>query len=50
MLLIKSEVIGYSILCDNLYFVWLQDNNAYNSLSLTVNIKQSVKKEESFLL
>ena len=28
-LLIKSEVIGYGILCIDLYFVWLQDNNAY---------------------
>ena len=49
-LLIKSEVIGYGILCDGLYFVQLQDNNAYNSLSLTVGIKRSVMNEESSIL
>ena len=32
-LLIKSEVIGYGILCDGLYLVQLQNDNAYNSLS-----------------
>ena len=38
-LLIKSEVIGYGILCDGLYYVQLQDNNSYNSLSLTIGVK-----------
>ena len=49
-LLIKSEVIGYGILCDGLYSVQLQDNNAYNSLSLPAGIKRSVMNEESSLL
>ena len=49
-LLIKSEVIGYGILCDGLYSIQLQDNNAYNSLSLTIGIKRSVMNEESSLL
>ena len=49
-LLIKLEVIGYGILCDGLYSVQLKDNNAYNSLSLTTSIKQSVMNEESSLL
>ena len=49
-LLIKSEVIGYGILCDGLYSVQLQDNNAYNSLSITAGIKRSVMNEESSLL
>ena len=31
MLLIKSEVIGYGILCDGLYLVQLKNDNAYNS-------------------
>ena len=49
-LLIKSEVNGYVILCDGLYLVQLQNDNAYNSLSLTVGIKISVTNEESSLL
>ena len=40
--LTKSEVIGSGTLCDGLYSVRLQDNNAYNSLSLTTRIKRSV--------
>ena len=48
-LLIKSEVIRYGILCDGLYYVQLQDNIAYNSLSLTTGIKRSVVNEESSL-
>ena len=50
MLLIKSEVIRYGILCDGLYLVQFQNDNAYNSLSLTVGIKRSVMNEESSLL
>ena len=50
MLLIKLEVIGYGILCDGLYLVQLQNDNTYNSLSLTVGIKRSVMNEESSLL
>ena len=49
-LLIKSEVIGYGFLCDGFYLVQLQNDNAYNSLSLTVGIKRSVMNEESSLL
>ena len=49
-LLIKSEVIGYGILCDGLYSIQLQDNNAYNSLSIIASIKRSVMNEESSLL
>ena len=37
-------------MCDGLYFVQLQDNNAYNSLSLTAGIKRSVMNEECSLL
>ena len=48
--LIKSEVIGYGTLCDGLYSIHLQDNNAYNSLSLNVGIERSVVNEESSLL
>ena len=48
--LIKSKVIGYGILCDGLYSVHLQDNNAYNSLSLTSEIKRNVMNEELSLL
>ena len=46
-LLIKLKAIVYGILCDGLYSVYLQDNNAYNSLSLIVSIKRSVMNEES---
>ena len=49
-LLIKSEVIGYGILCDGLYLVQLQNDITYNSLSLTVGIKISVMNEEFSLL
>ena len=49
-LLIKLEVIGYGILYDGLYSIQLQDNNAYNSLSLTIGIKRSVMNKESSLL
>ena len=37
-------------MCDGIYFVQLQDNNAYNSLSLTTGIKRSVMNEEFSLL
>ena len=37
-------------MCDGLYSVHLQDNNAYNSLSLTAGIKRNVMNEESSLL
>ena len=37
-------------MCDGIYLVHLQDNNAYNSLSLTTEIKRSVMNEESSLL
>ena len=36
-------------MCDGLYSIQLQDNNAYNSLSLTTGIKRSVMNEESSL-
>ena len=49
-LLIKSEVIGYVILCNGLYLIQLQNDNGYNSLSLTFGIKRSVMNEESSLL
>ena len=45
--LIKSEVIRLGTFYDGLYSVQLEDNNAYNSLSLTVGIKRN---EESSLL
>ena len=48
--LIKLKVIGYGTLCDGLYSVHFQDNNAYNSLSLTAGIKRNVMNEESSLL
>ena len=48
--LIKSEVIGSGTLCNGLYSVHLQDNNAYNSLSLTARIKRNVMNEQSSLL
>ena len=48
--LIKSKFIGSGTLCDGLYSVHLQDNNAYNSLSLTTGIKRNVMNEESSLL
>ena len=37
-------------MCDGLYSLHWQDNNAYNSLSLTTGIKKNVMNEESFLL
>ena len=37
-------------MCDGLYSVHLQDNNSYNSLSLTTGIKRNVMNEESSLL
>ena len=37
-------------MCDSLYSVHFQDNNAYNSLSLTTGIKRNVMNEESSLL
>ena len=37
-------------MCDGLYSVHLQDNIAYNSLSLIVGIKRNVMNEESSLL
>ena len=37
-------------MCDGLYSIHFQDNNAYNSLSLTVEIKRNIMNEESFLL
>ena len=43
----KSKVIGYGTLCDGLYSIHLQDNNTYNSLSLTAGIKRSVVNKES---
>ena len=43
----KSEVIGYGTLCDGLYSIHFQDNNTYNSLSLTARIKRSVVNKES---
>ena len=48
--LIKSEVIGSSTLSDGLSSVHLQDNNAYNSLSLSTRITRNVMNEESSLL
>ena len=37
-------------MCDGLYLVQLKNDNAYNSLSLTVGIKRSVMNEEYSLL
>ena len=48
--LIKSKVIRSGTLCDGLYLVHFQDNNAYNSLSLTVGIKRNVLNEGLSLL
>ena len=48
--LIKSEVTSSGTLSYGLYSVHLQDNNTYNSLSLTIGIKRNVMNEESSLL
>jgi len=46
----KSRIIGSGALLDDLYYIELQNDAAYNSMHVTVGVKRCVVNEESFML
>ncbi|RVW36055.1 Copia protein, partial [Vitis vinifera] len=49
-LIYKSECVGNGILSDGLYFIFLQNDTAHNSLHVQTGIKRCVVKEDSSTL
>ena len=46
----KFDCVGNGILSDDLYRIFLQNDNTYNSLYVQTGIKRCVVKEDSFTL
>jgi len=49
-LLNKFEIVGFGELHDDLYSINLENDTAYNSMYVSVGLKQCVVNEDSFML